>query len=167
MTMPILIPLLTVTRHQPEGHMADLGNYIEKLSASYPNECEKVSKLIGETVLYHRENGSLCDSTGIAVYLPVQVGEYRGLDYYLNYLRMLITFLLLQVVQVVKAGILMEAPVEALQVDLLEMEEQQIKHQVINLVKDKTQLAPVLIMDTAAEAVASTEVMNQVQVVEA
>ena len=72
--------------HSGRFNMADLGNYIEKLSASYPNECEKVSKLIKETVLYHRENGSLCDSTGIAVYLPVQVGEYRGLDYYLNYI---------------------------------------------------------------------------------
>ncbi len=67
-------------------NMSDLGNYVDYLVDSYPEECSKIKKLIGETVLYHRENGALCDSTGIAVYLPCQVDNYNGLLKYLNYI---------------------------------------------------------------------------------
>ncbi|MBO5544891.1 MAG: hypothetical protein J5949_09710, partial [Oscillospiraceae bacterium] len=48
----------------------DLGNYMDYLSDSYPDECARVKELIGEAVLYHRENGGVSDSTGIAVYVP-------------------------------------------------------------------------------------------------
>lgn len=67
-------------------NMSDLGNYVDYLVDSYPDECSRIKKLIGETVLYHRENGSVSDSTGIAVYLPSQVDNYNGLLKYLNYI---------------------------------------------------------------------------------
>ena len=66
-------------------NMSDLGNYVDYLVDSYPEECSRIKKLIGETVLYHRENGALSDATGIAVYLPCQVDNYNGLLKYLNY----------------------------------------------------------------------------------
>ncbi len=66
-------------------NMSDLGNYVDYMVDSYPEECSKIKKLIGETVLYHRENGSLSDSTGIAVYIPGRVNNYKGLVKYLTY----------------------------------------------------------------------------------
>ena len=72
--------------HSNAFNMSDLGNYVDYLVDSYPVECSKIKKLIGETVLYHRENGALSDSTGIAVYLPCQVDTYKGLLKYLNYI---------------------------------------------------------------------------------
>ena len=72
--------------HSNVFNMSDLGNYVDYLVDSYPDECSKIKKLIGETVLYHRENGSLGDSTGIAVYLPCQVDNYKGLLKCLNYI---------------------------------------------------------------------------------
>lgn len=67
-------------------NMSDLGNYMDYLVDSYPEECSKIKELIGQTVLYHRENGALSDSTGIAVYLPCQVDNYKGLIKYLDYI---------------------------------------------------------------------------------
>ena len=67
-------------------NMVDLGNYADLMSEYYPDECAKISKLVKETVLYHRESGSLSDSTGIAVYLPCEVDEFRGLSFYLDYI---------------------------------------------------------------------------------
>ena len=66
-------------------NLVDLGNYAEKMSRFYPAECEKVSKLVDEAVLYHRENGSVCDATGISVYLPADVCGFYGLYYYIWY----------------------------------------------------------------------------------
>ncbi len=63
----------------------DLGNYMDYLGDSYPEECARVKDLIRETVLYHRENGGLSDSTGIAVYVPGNVNDVSGLIYYLDY----------------------------------------------------------------------------------
>ena len=63
----------------------DLGGYINYMGDYYPDECSQVKKLLGETVLYHRENGGLSDSTGIAVYLPVNVSDLYGLVYFLDY----------------------------------------------------------------------------------
>jgi len=63
----------------------DLGNYVDYMIDSYPEECSRIKDLIGETVLYHRENGALSDSTGIAVYLPSEVSDLGGLLYYLDY----------------------------------------------------------------------------------
>ena len=63
----------------------DLGGYVDYMSTYYPEECSRVKKLIGETVLYHRQNGGLSDSQGIAVYLPVNVNELDGLVYFLDY----------------------------------------------------------------------------------
>lgn len=65
---------------------ADLGNYAAQLADSFPEECSRISDLVGETVLYHRENGALSDSTGIAVYLPTEVKDLYGLLYYLEYI---------------------------------------------------------------------------------
>ena len=64
----------------------DLGNYMDNLVDSYPEESSRIRDLIGETVLYHRENGALSDSTGIAVYLPTEVRDISGLIYYLEYI---------------------------------------------------------------------------------
>ncbi len=66
-------------------NMIDLGNYMDLLSERYPEESARVRKLIGDAVLYHRENGALSDSTGIAVYFPTQVDGLYGLMYYLDY----------------------------------------------------------------------------------
>ena len=63
----------------------DLGNYADYMSDSYPEECARIRELIGESVLYHRQNGALSDSTGIAVYLPTEVKDVNGLLYYLDY----------------------------------------------------------------------------------
>ena len=64
----------------------DLGNYMDALVDSYPEESSRIKDLVGETVLYHRQNGALSDSTGIAVYLPTEVRDLSGLMYYLEYI---------------------------------------------------------------------------------
>ena len=64
----------------------DLGNYVDYMIDSYPEECSKIKDLLGEAVLYHRQNGALCDSTGIAVYIPTAVNDLGGLLYYLDYI---------------------------------------------------------------------------------
>lgn len=63
----------------------DLGNYMDYLGDSYPEECGRVKELLKETVLYHRQNGGLSDSTGMAVYVPSEVSDINGLIYYLTY----------------------------------------------------------------------------------
>ncbi len=63
----------------------DIGNYVDLLVDTYPEECKKVKDALKEAVLYHRENGSLADSTGMAVYFPAQVNTLDGLTYYLEY----------------------------------------------------------------------------------
>ena len=67
-------------------NLIDLGNYIDQLADSYPEECSHVKELIGESVLYHRENGGLSDSTGIAVYVPSDITTSYGLIFYLDYI---------------------------------------------------------------------------------
>ena len=67
-------------------NLADLGNYTDYMIDSYPEACSKIKDLIGETVLYHRQNGALCDSTGISVYIPTEVNSLPGLVYYLDYI---------------------------------------------------------------------------------
>ena len=64
---------------------ADLGNYADYMIDSYPEQCSRIKDLLKETVLYHRENGGLCDSTGIAVYIPTEVNTLGGLISYLEY----------------------------------------------------------------------------------
>ena len=64
---------------------ADLGNYVDYMIDSYPEQCSRIKELVNEAVLYHRENGGLCDSTGIAVYIPTEVNTLGGLIYYLEY----------------------------------------------------------------------------------
>ena len=66
-------------------NMVDLGNYMDYLSDSYPEECGRVRDLVREAVLYHRENGGLGDSTGISVYVPGTVKDIYGLAYFLDY----------------------------------------------------------------------------------
>ena len=64
---------------------ADLGNYVDYMIDSYPEQCSRIKELVNETVLYHRQNGGLCDSTGIAVYIPTEVNTLGGLMSYLDY----------------------------------------------------------------------------------
>ena len=64
----------------------DLGNYMDQLIDSYPEQASRVKELIHDAVLYHRENGGLSDSTGIAAYVPAEVTSIDGLDYYLRYI---------------------------------------------------------------------------------
>ncbi len=66
-------------------NLVDLGNYVDYMIDSYPEACARIKELIGETVLYHRENGAFGDSTGIAVYIPTEVSNVGGLLYYLDY----------------------------------------------------------------------------------
>lgn len=67
-------------------NLVDLGNYVDYLADTYPDECSEISRLIGKTVLYHRENGAVSDSKGISVYLPTDVNEVGGLIFYLDYI---------------------------------------------------------------------------------
>lgn len=66
-------------------NLVDLGCYADLMIDNYPEECSKIKLLLNESVLYHRENGSLSDTQGICVYLPGSISEYYGLHYYLNY----------------------------------------------------------------------------------
>ena len=63
----------------------DLGGYVDYMGDYYPEECSRIKKLIGEAVLYSRQNGGLSDSQGIAVYLPVNINDLDGLLYFLKY----------------------------------------------------------------------------------
>ena len=64
----------------------DIGNYMDYLGDSYPEECARVKELLKEAVLYHRQNGSMSDSTGMSVYVPSEVNDIYGLIYYLDYI---------------------------------------------------------------------------------
>lgn len=66
-------------------NLVDLGNYTDYLVDSYPDECSRIKELIDEAVLYHRENGALIDSTGIAVYVPNDIEDHGGLLSFLDY----------------------------------------------------------------------------------
>ncbi|MCR4696917.1 MAG: hypothetical protein K5654_06350 [Lachnospiraceae bacterium] len=66
-------------------NLVDLGNYVDYMVDTYPNECTKISNLLEEAVLYHRENGSLCDAEGLSVYLPGSIDSFAGLLYFLKY----------------------------------------------------------------------------------
>ena len=72
--------------HYNVFNTVDLGNYVDYMIDSYPEECSRIKDLLGEAVLYHRQNGALCDSTGIAVYIPTDVSTLPGLLYYLEYI---------------------------------------------------------------------------------
>ena len=63
----------------------DLGNYADNMVDTYPEESSRIRKLVGETVLYHRENGALSDAKGISVYLPGSVDDFEGLMMCLQY----------------------------------------------------------------------------------
>ena len=64
----------------------DLGNYVDQLTDSYPEECARIKELMNEAVLYHRQNGAMTDATGISVYFPAEVDTLYGLSYYQNYI---------------------------------------------------------------------------------
>ena len=64
----------------------DLGNYVDHMVDTYPEESSQIKKLIGESVMYHRENGALSDSQGISVYVPGSVDSYQGLMMCLQYI---------------------------------------------------------------------------------
>ena len=64
----------------------DLGIYVDNMVDRYPEEASRIKQLIGETVLYHRENGSLTGSQGITVYVPGSVEDYDGLMMCLKYI---------------------------------------------------------------------------------
>ncbi|MCR5337782.1 MAG: hypothetical protein K6E75_04415 [Lachnospiraceae bacterium] len=63
----------------------DLGNYARQMKKDYPNECEKIEKLIEKAVIYHRENGIMDETNGISVYIPGAVNDFSGLYYFLDY----------------------------------------------------------------------------------
>ena len=64
----------------------DLANYVDYMVDSFPEESSRVKELVGEAVLYHRENGSLSDVEGISVYLPATVKTFSGMQYFLDYI---------------------------------------------------------------------------------
>ena len=66
-------------------NLVDLGCYVDLMIDNYPEECSKIKLLLKETVLYHRETGSLSDTQGVSVYLPGSISSYDGLHYFLNY----------------------------------------------------------------------------------
>ena len=64
----------------------DLGNFMDNLNESYPEETTKVKNLLSEAVLYHRENSYLEGCDGISVYFPTEMGSFYGVIYMLKYL---------------------------------------------------------------------------------
>lgn len=64
----------------------DLGNYVDFLVDSFPEEASRVKELLGEAVLYHRESGSLSDAQGISIYVPATIDSISGMQYFLIYL---------------------------------------------------------------------------------
>lgn len=64
----------------------DLGNYVDHMTDTYPEESSRIKELIKESVLYHRENGSLSDCQGISVYMPGSVDDFSGLSMCLQYI---------------------------------------------------------------------------------
>ena len=66
-------------------NMVDLGNYADNLAEIYPEESTKISNLIDEAVIYHRENGSLTDSEGISAYIPGYMDSFDSLNLFLRY----------------------------------------------------------------------------------
>ena len=67
------------------ANLVDLGCYVDLMADNYPDECSKIARLLDETVLYHRQNGSMSDTQGISVYLPGSISSYEGLDRFLRY----------------------------------------------------------------------------------
>ena len=67
-------------------NLADLGNYADYMIDSYPDECSRIKELLNETVIYHRKNGNLSDSTGISVYIPGTIDGSAGFRKYLTYI---------------------------------------------------------------------------------
>ena len=66
-------------------NLVDLGCYSDLMIDNYPEECANISDLIEETVMYHRQNGSMSETQGISVYLPGSISSYDGLHYFLAY----------------------------------------------------------------------------------
>ena len=64
----------------------DLGGYLDHMVDSYPADASRIKKLLGETVIYHRENGSLSDCQGMSVYTPGSVENFSGLSMALEYI---------------------------------------------------------------------------------
>ena len=77
------------TRYAGSAYMVyntiDLGNYMEALSDYYPAECQEVLDNLDEAVLYHRQSGYLSDSTGLSIYMPVDIKGSGGLSLFLKY----------------------------------------------------------------------------------
>ena len=59
-------------------NLIDLGNYVDYLVDSYPEESSRIKNLLNEAVLYHRENGSMSDSQGLTIYLPASIEDLSG-----------------------------------------------------------------------------------------
>ena len=66
-------------------NLADLANYVDNLTEIYPQESSEIANLIDEAVIYHRENGSLSDSEGIAAYIPGYMDCFDSLNLFLKY----------------------------------------------------------------------------------
>ena len=66
-------------------NLVDLGCYVDLMIDYYPEECSNIKNLLNEAVIYHRENGSLENTQGMAVYLPGSISSYSGLHYFLDY----------------------------------------------------------------------------------
>lgn len=64
----------------------DLGNYLDHIVDAYPGEASRAKKALDEAVLYHRENGSLSDATGLSIFMPGSVEDYSGLMMCLEYI---------------------------------------------------------------------------------
>ena len=66
-------------------NLVDLGNYVDHMVDTYPEESSKIANLLEEAVIYHRENGSLSDAEGMSVYIPGSIDSFSGLYYFLTY----------------------------------------------------------------------------------
>lgn len=64
----------------------DLKDFMTELNDEYPEECEKVIKLLDESIVYDRDGSYLSDSTGLAVFYPAHIEGIGGLNFLLSYI---------------------------------------------------------------------------------
>ena len=67
-------------------NLIDLGNYVDYMIDTYPEESSRIKNLLEKTVLYHRENGALSDAQGLSIYLPCSIDSFYGMQYFLDYI---------------------------------------------------------------------------------
>lgn len=64
----------------------DLGLFMEGMDQILPEESQAILKILDKMVLYNRTGNDLKDSTGITVYYPGRIQNFRGLNFAVRYI---------------------------------------------------------------------------------